>query len=162
MKIVDPITGNTSIVRDTFVNEYTTDSSVRFDRLCNLLGLDKYARMNKDLSSKVSFLYNKMAKIVGDDPYKIADAVEVFKKNTRSNNLSGRDMIDSLYRILRLESDREESLQRLKIKLDEEQKRSEDFHNSFIEDTEHPSMLQTEISSKGRLDDINKTRITDN
>lgn len=154
MKIVDYRTGDTSVVRDTFIDEHTTDSSVRFNRLANILGIDKYARLNRDLTNKLSFLYNKIAKIVGDDPHKVANALEVFKKNTRANNLNGREMVDSIYRILRLENDREESLQRLKIKLEEEQKKSEDFNNSFVQDLEAPTVLQAEAASKERLDAV--------
>lgn len=152
MKIVDYRTGDVQVIRDTFIDEHTTDSSVRFNRLANLLGLDKYARLNKDLSYKLTFLYNKVAKIVGDDPHKVANALEVFKKNTRANNLNGREMIDSIYRIMRLESDREDSLQKLKAKLEEEQKKSEDFSNSFVQDLEAPTIIQAEAASKERLD----------
>ena len=154
MKVVDYKTGNVQIIRDTFIDEHSTDHSIRFNRLANLLGFDKYARMNKDLSYKITFLYNKVAKIVGDDPHKVANAIEVFKKNTRANNLNGRDMIDSLYRIIRLEADREDSLQKLKLKLDEEEKKSSDFQNAFTEDLETPTLLQAEVSSKERLDNV--------
>jgi len=155
MKIVDFRTGDTKVVRDTFIDEHSTDHSIRYNRLANLLGLDKYARMNKDLSHKLTFLYNKMAKIVGDDPHKVADALEVFKKNTRSNNLNGREMVDSIYRILRLESDREEMLGRLREKLEVEQQKSADFHNLFVEDLEAPTVVQAEVASKERLDNVN-------
>lgn len=154
MQIVNPRTGDTQIIRDTFIDEHSTDSSIRFNRLANLLGLDKYARLNRDLTYKLTFLYNKVAKIVGDDPHKIANALEVFKKNTRANNLNGREMIDSIYRIMRLENDREDSLQRLKAKLEEEQKKSEDFSNSFVQDLETPTLVQAEVASKERLDGV--------
>lgn len=107
-KTIDPLTGSDVIEKRVFKLPANADPtmSVVFHKTADLLGIKTFDRTNPHVYRKLAVLYNWAAdKAKSNDPDKVFDKLEGYRAKLGLNVL-GNELVDTLYRDIRLELDR--------------------------------------------------------
>lgn len=107
-KTIDPLTGSDVIEKRVFKLNADADPtmSVVFHKTADLLGIKTFDRANPHVYRKLAVLYNWAAeKAKSNDPDKVFDKLEDYRAKLGLNML-GNELVDTLYRNIRLELDR--------------------------------------------------------
>lgn len=111
-KTIDPLTGSDVIEKRVFKLAADADPtmSVVFHKTADLLGIKTFDRANPHVYRKLAVLYNWAAeKAKSNDANKVFDILDAYRAKLGVSVL-GLELVDTLYRKVRLEVDRSEEL----------------------------------------------------
>lgn len=107
-KTIDPLTGSDVIEKRVFKLPANADPtmSVVFHKTADLLGIKTFDRTNPHVYRKLAVLYNWASeKAKSNDADKVFDTLDAYRSKLGVNVL-GLELVDTLYRKVRLEVDR--------------------------------------------------------
>lgn len=107
-KTIDPLTGSDVIEKKVFKLNANADPtmSVVFHKTADLLGVKTFDRANPHVYRKLAVLYNWAAeKARSNDPDRVFNKLNDYRSKL-GLNVIGQELVDSLYRNIRFELDR--------------------------------------------------------
>jgi len=161
-KVIDPATGSEHIEKRVFnISESDPYNSIEFHRVCDVLDVKRFDRLDHHVSVKVAVIYNYLAHILKtNDVSEIEKAVDRFKKSTEAGNTTGPELVSRMYKVIRLDMDAkgieerkqmvQESANRLSDELVKDSDRAEELRKSG--EKTRKTKEKTEKESKQRTD----------
>ena len=106
-KVIDPQTGDETMEKRTFsISENDPYNSIEFHKVCDVLGVKRFDRLDRHVSGKVAVIYNYLVHILKtNDVDKIEKAVDRFSKSDAGRHLKGKDLVDEMHKVVRLDMD---------------------------------------------------------
>jgi len=112
-KVVDMVTGDVSVKERTFnISNRDPNNSIEYHKIADLLGINKFDRLDPHISEKLVMLYNWAAgSIKSNDVDKIHSYIDFHRKELGVTEV-GTSLVNNLYKQARLDTESREKTDR--------------------------------------------------